>query len=93
MDIKRTNELTGDILRHEEKLLSLKYRLDKLRNGNPCFSAKMTLLIGETRYTTYEHLHLEEVVAVLERRILEEDLLIERFKSIFEKELNEGITA
>lgn len=79
------NELTGDILRHEEKISSIIYRLNKLKNAN-CFTAEVEIRIGDTRYTSKEYLNREEVVSVLERRLVEEMAILEKFKNVFEEE-------
>jgi hypothetical protein len=90
MDIKRINQLTGDILNYEQRVERLKADLISLQQDDPKFSACMTLRIDNCKRTEKEYsMNIEEVRAVLQRRLVDDTEILEKFKTVYENEFNE----
>lgn len=88
MDIKRLNEITGDILRYEESIWRITYNLARIGEGNLSFTAK-TIIKTEGRLEYTHYLNKEEVCAFLERKLSEETQLLEKAKKVYEELINE----
>jgi hypothetical protein len=90
MDIKRINQITGDILNYEQRVSRLQSDIADLKDENRKYVAHMTVTIGNSkRYLQEFSMNSSEVRAVLERKLAEDTETLEKIKDVYEKELNE----
>lgn len=89
MNIKRINELTGDILNYQQKVERLESDIATLKEKGQKLSANMIVIIGDSKRFQQEFsMNASEVLVVLERKLSENKAVLEKFKSIYEEESN-----
>lgn len=78
-NIKKINDITGQIMRLESSINSLKWRLEHLRN-NKDFDAEMILETGGKRTQVKFSMTSSEAITVLERNLNIDEIALENFK-------------